>query len=385
MRFPEFDKAEFESRWQRARTLMAEARLEALFITSESNFRYLSGHVTPFWVSKTRPLFFLLPLRREPILLVTTNQVATAQATSWVEEVRYWEGFAAEGVDLVAQTIRDLGLASGRIGAELGSEQRLGLPYNEFVRLQSLLPQAAFVDAADLLWQLRQVKSPAEIVYLRQAALITSRAYEELFATVHEGMSEQEVFATFVSSTFRQGAERPGYVPLHSGDGNYGRHATYPTNRILRQGDLLWMDGGCVYHGYWSDCSRLVAIGQASEQQKDRYRKVRTIIHTCLHAVRPGIPLTELTRLARQEFEKAGLPFSSLSRIGHGLGLDITEPPSLNLTDPTIIQPGMVLTMEPTCATDFGFFQLEENFVVTPDGYTLLTEPAPEELPIIGN
>jgi Xaa-Pro aminopeptidase len=383
VRFPEFDKREFEHRWQRARTLMAEAQLDALFITSTNNFRYLSGHVTPFWVSKTRPLFFLLPLRRDPILLVTTNQVETAQATSWVEEVRSWEGFATAGVELVAQTIRDLGLTSGRIGAELGYEQRLGLPYHDFVHLQHLLPQATFVDAADLLWQLRQVKSAAEIAYLRQAATITNNAYQEIFHTVQEGMTEQEVFVHFVSSVFRQGAERPGYIPMHSGEGNYRRYATNPTNRLLRQGDLLWMDGGCVYHGYWADCSRLMAIGQASAQQQEHYRQVRAIMHKCLHAVRPGVSMATLARLAMQEFETAGLPFSSYSRIGHGLGLDITEPPSINHTDPTIIQPGMILTMEPTSATDFGFFQLEENYVVTPEGYALLTEPAPEELPIL--
>ena len=93
--------------------------------------------------------------------------------------------------------------------------------------------------------------------------------------------------------------------------------------------------------------------------------------------------MAELTRLAMKQFEDAGLALNAHSRVGHGIGLDITEPPSINLTDPAIAQPGMALTMEPTSATEFGFFQLEENFVVTPDGYELLTEPAPEELPVV--
>ena len=79
MRFPEFERAEFEGRWERARARMAAAGLDALLIASEQNFRYLGGLVTPFWVSKSRPLFLLLPLRQDPVLVVTTNQVETAR------------------------------------------------------------------------------------------------------------------------------------------------------------------------------------------------------------------------------------------------------------------------------------------------------------------
>ena len=197
----EFEPAEYAARWQRARTGLAARGLDALFITSEANYRYLSGHVTPFWVSKTRPLFFLLPLHSQPVVFVTASQVPAVRATSPVADVRAWEGFVAPGLDLVVQTLRELGLARGRIGAELGEEQRLGLPYADFLALQQRLPGAAFVDAAPLLWELRRLKSPAEIAYLRRAAQIASAAYRTLFAQVRVGMSEREVFALFVTST----------------------------------------------------------------------------------------------------------------------------------------------------------------------------------------
>jgi Xaa-Pro aminopeptidase len=381
--FAEFDAAEYAGRWARARAAMADAGLDALFISSECNYRYLSGHVTPFWVSKSRPMFLLLPLRGEPILFVTTSQVPTVRATSPVAEVRAWEGFVAPGVDLLEAALHELGLAAGRIGAELGEEQRLGLPYADFVDLQNRLPRAAFVDAAELLWALRMIKSPAEIAYLRRSAAIASAAYRELFAAVRPGMSEREVFATFVASTIRQGAERPGYVPVHSGAGHYQRISMGPTDRRLAPGDLLWLDGGCVYRGYWSDFARMVAIGRPTAAQRDRYRRVRAVMHDCIAAVRPGVTMPELTARAQRAFAAAGLAFSSHSRIGHGLGLDITEPPSINLADETVVQPGMVLTMEPTSAAEDGFFQLEENYVVTAGGCELLTEPAPAELPVI--
>lgn len=381
--FAEFDQAEFETRWARARAGLAEAGLDALLITSESNYRYLSGHVTPFWVSKTRPLFFILPLHGQPVVLFTSSQEPAAAATSWVVDRRSWDGFAAPGIDLVAATLGELGLASGRIGAELGEEQRLGIPYTEFVRLQQGVPRATFVDAAPLLWRLRLIKSPAEITYLRRSATIASTAYRELFAAVRPGLTEAEAFAHFVASTIRQGAERPGYVPVHSGPGHYHRHTLGPTNRALRHGDLLWLDGGCVYRGYWSDFARLAAIGQATSAQRQHYRRLRAIMQAGVALLQPGASMGEVTRQVHQQLRAADLPFSATARLGHGLGLDITEPPSINASDPTIIEPGMVLTMEPTSATNFGFFQLEENVVITPSGPELLTEPAPAELPVL--
>ena len=200
-RFPEFEKTEFEHRWERARSLMRSAGLDALFVTSESNFRYLSGHVTPFWVSKSRPLFFILPREAPPVLLVTQNQVGVARATSWVEDVRSWEGFVKEGVDLLVSTLQELRLARGRIGAELGFEQRLGLPFQDFLALQRQVPDARFVDAADLFWQMRLIKSDAEIAYLRRSAQIASRAYRDVFESVRGGVTEQEVFAAYAAST----------------------------------------------------------------------------------------------------------------------------------------------------------------------------------------
>jgi Xaa-Pro dipeptidase len=383
LRFPEFDRAEFEQRWERARSLMAEVGLDALFIANEQNFRYLSGLVTHFWVSKSRPLFFILPTRRDPVLVVTPNQVSTAEATSWVQDVRSWEGFAAEGIDLVATTLRELGLAGGQIGAELGHEQRINLPFAEFVRLQGLLPEARFVDAADLLWKLRLTKSPAEIEYLRRSNEITSTAYSETFATLREGMTEREIYAAWVMSAFRQGAERPGYLPMTSGEGNYHRRAALPNDRALRRGDLFWMDGGCIYRGYWTDVARMAAIGSATDRQKQHYTIVRSAMHKAIQATRPGVTMAELVGVARKEMEDHDVKLTALSRIGHGIGLDITEPPSIVASDPTVVRPGMALTMEPTSMTEFGFFQLEENYVVTEDGPVILTESAPEELPVV--
>ncbi len=384
MSLAEFPRSEYEARWARARTAMARAGLDALFVTSEANYRYLSGHHTGFWLSKSRPLCLLLPQEGEPVLLLTTNQVPLARAMSPVAAVRAWDGFVAEGVPVIADAIREAGLARGRIGAELGFEQRLGIPVAELGRLESLLPGAAFVDAADVLWGLRRHKSPAEVGCLRESARITGEAYAAMFAGVRPGMSEREAHRTFLVELFRRGAERPGYVPITSGPGRQDTRTGGPTDRALAAGDLLWLDGGCASLGYWSDFSRMVAVGRCSPAQAATYRAVREITHQAVAAIRPERPLAEVVAGVRREFERRGFAWGATSRIGHGLGLDLTEPPSLRADAPEVFEPGMVLTIEPTVVADHGLYQLEEIYVVTGTGAELLTPPAAPELPVVG-
>ncbi len=381
---PEFEQVEYHTRWRRAREAMAAAGLDALFVTSEANYRYLSGHHTGFWISKARPMMMLLPRDRDPVLFLTTNQVPQAEAMSPVRDIRSWDGFMAEATPVVGDALKGLGLARGRIGAELGFKQRLGIPLLELRRLEAMVPDAALVDAADVLWRLRRVKSKAEVAYLRETARITADAYDAMFATVRPGTTEREAHRTFLVELFRGGAERPGYIPITSGPGNYTRRTGGPTDRQLEAGDLLWLDGGCSYMGYWADFSRAVAVGRRSEAQADAYRTVREITHDALEEVRPGRPVSGIVRRVQKAFDRHGFPWGATSRIGHGIGLDLTEPPSVrdDVEDP--LEPGMVLTCEPTVVAEHGLYQFEEIYVVTDRGAELITRPAPPELRVVG-
>ena len=380
---PEFPRAEYEVRWRRARELMGRAGLDALLVTSEANYRYLSGHHSAFWLSKARPMMLLLPREPPPILFLTTNQLPQAAFMSPVQDIRSWDGFMAEAIPVLADAIREAGLGRGRIGAELGFKQRLGIPVTEFQRLQALLHEAAFVDAAEVLWRLRRVKSPAEVGCLREAARITGEAYQAMFDTVRPGMTEREAHRTFLVELFRRGAERPGYIPITSGAGHYHRRTGGPTDRRLEPGDRLWLDGGCSFQGYWADFSRTVAVGRCTAAQAAAYREVRAVTHGCLEEARPGRPIAALALRAQREFERRGFPWGAVSRVGHGIGLDLTEPPSIRADVDEPLQPGMVLTIEPTVVADHGLYQLEEIYAVTEAGHELLTAPAPPELRVV--
>ncbi len=380
---PEFPASEYESRWRRARAAMEAAGVDGLLLTSEANYRYFSGHFSRFWVSKARPFLMLLPREREPVLLMTDNQFPLASETSPVRDIRSWEGFMPEAIPALAGAIRDAGLADGRIGAELGFKQRMGMPFNEFVRLREMVPGAAFVDAADLLWELRMIKSPAEVAYLRESIRITCGAYDAAFAAAKPGMTEREVYRAFTVALLQGGAERLGYITVTSGEGNYHRRTGGPTDRKLEEGDLLWFDGGCTYFGYWADLSRMVAVGSRSREQAEAYRNIMAVVRMTLEEVKAGNPIGGIDRRARAELDSLGYPYGSASRVGHGIGLDQTEPPSIIDGVEAPLRAGMVLSTEPTYLAGHGLYQIEELYAVTETGYDLLTHPAPAELRVV--
>ena len=314
---------------------------------------------------------------------MTDNQFPLASETSPVRDIRSWEGFMPEAIPALAGAIRDAGLANGRIGAELGFKQRMGMPFNEFIRLREMVPGAAFVDAADLLWELRMIKSPAEVAYLRESIRITCEAYDAAFAAARPGMTEREVYRDFTVALLQRGAERLGYITVTSGEGNYHRRTGGPTDRKLEEGDLLWFDGGCTYFGYWADLSRMVAVGSCSREQAEAYRNIMAVVQMTLEEVKAGNPIGGIDRRARAELKRLGYPYGSASRVGHGIGLDQTEPPSIIEGVEAPLRAGMALSTEPTYLAGHGLYQIEELYAVTETGYDLLTHPAPAELRVV--
>jgi Xaa-Pro aminopeptidase len=378
-----FDAAEYADRCARARAGMAAAGLDALWLTAEANYTYLSGHRTGMFAIKSRPLSLLLPRDGEPALVVARTHLAQAAATSWVPDQRGYDGFEDEALALLADVVRARGLASGRIGAELGHEQRLGLSPLGLDRLRARLPSATWHDAAPLLWELRLVKSPAEIACLRRAGAATAEAYGSVLGRARAGVAEIELYRAFATGAIGAGADRPGFFFVHSGAGGYQPSDGAPTDRRLAAGDLLWMDAGALWRGYWADYVRMASVGEPTPDRRRRYETVFRASRAVLAAVRPGVPVAELARLCAEHLTGAGEAPGTASRVGHGIGLDLTEPPSLNEAEPAVLRPGMALAIEPTIVAADGRFVVEENVVVTDTGYDFLSRPADPELPVV--
>lgn len=388
-RHPEFSEAEIHDRWARARALMDRVGLGALLVTGEFNYRYLTGHWSGRATFRARPMFLLLPRDGEPCLVITSVEVDQARTATWVADIRYIveprgsNDYMGPAVDLLIRAVREQGLGRGRIGCELGIQQRIGMPVEEFRRLAAQLGEAAIVDASALLWELRAVKSAAEVEYLRRSALITSEAYRRCLGAVRPGMTERDLFRSLAVAMLEQGADSLGYIPVNADI----RHPVPAgaTDRRIAAGAVVHVDAGCIVRGYWSDFSRALAVGEVPIAYRRGYTILRTVMHDCIGTLKPGIPLRSIPAYFKRALEKEGYWEPGIGRMGHGIGLEQPEPPSLDFANGEATTPGMVLCIEPRIVFGDGSrLVLEEEVLITEDGYVLLSEPCAPELPVAG-
>jgi Xaa-Pro aminopeptidase len=375
---------EREEYLQRIARLAALARAEGLdgvLLSAESNIDYFSGfqHHAP-WSLFARPFFEVVSADGRAALITHTFLQGEMERMAAVRDIRTHTKSGDAPIGLVADTLRDLGIRSGRVGTELGYEQRLGMSYRDFVELGRAVPEIEFVDCAPLLWSLRLKKSPAEAALMRRACEVTALAFAACFGAVRAGMTEREVCRVAVETMVHHGADRPGFILVASGPENYRCLSRKPTDRSLQPGDMLWIDMGAVYEGYWSDFCRAGVVGGPSREQTRVQQTILEVNDACLAAVKIGEPVKRVAEAADAAFERLGMDVRvGAGRIGHGMGLMSTEPPHVARYEETIMDEGLVITIEPRILTSFGVFNCEEVFVVTRHGPELLTT-APREL-----
>ena len=370
-----FPKSEYEGRWENARKRMAEAGLDVLLVTEKANYVYFCGGNPDF--SFSRPTALILPREGDPICVVQRFFKDLTQRSTYVDDVRVYETLGGAPVEMIAGALKDRGVAGGKIGCELGYEQRMGLSLEDFRALTMALSGATFGDASGVVWGCRMVKSSAEIERLRKAGRITGEVYEALFPAVRPGMTEAEVVDRFLQMHLERGGASPWFL-INSGPENYDIPCGGPADRTLKAGDVLWMDGGCSVGDYWSDFTRMVFLGEPTDDQRRIYDLVVDITRKTVEAVRPGVKCSDLQAHNDRLWEEAGHDYNEINfaggRIGHGMGTMITEPPHVAAYDPTVLGPGMVITIEPGWMRPDGCFHVEDNVLVTEEGYEVLSQ-----------
>jgi Xaa-Pro dipeptidase len=372
----EIKTGEYSQRMTRARELMEQKELDALLLFTGPNLVYFTG--VPCGRSGSRPFLFILPKRGNPVLIVHDGRQFEARRLGIVDDVRTYTYLSHLPLETTLKALADLDLLGAQIGAELGGEMVLDLPFSELTNLQNALPGAEFVDASQLLWQMRMVKSPAEAACVTGACKITLEAYERTFKSIRQGMTEAEIESAMMQNMLKLGGFAP-WVLITSGSGNYDLVSKGGSQRRVQPGDMVWMDSGCSVEGYFSDFGRAGVLGGPSKAQEDAQRKIHEITYMGVEMLRPGIPVAEIATCCNEAVRNFGIPITSnisklAARVGHGLGRTPTELPSLSEDDPTILLEGMIMTVEPGVATEFGTFHIEENVLITQDGPQLLTD-----------
>ncbi len=379
-----FAVTEYRARLTRAQAMMDKAGLHALLLTTEPEVRYFTGYLTRFWESPTRPWFLILPLSGDPIAVIPSIGAPLMGAT-WIRDVRSWRSpdYTDDGVSLVVDALGGVTPKAGRIGVPSGPETHLRLPLDSWHALKARLPDRAFADDAGIVRALRQIKSKAEVDKIAAACAVADAAFARVPEIAAPGMPLSQVFRHFQMLCLEEGADWVSYLAGGAGPDGYSDIIAPATDTPLAIGDVLMLDTGAVRDGYFCDFDRNWSLGPATPEATSAYARLIEASEAGFAAARPGATAADLFH-AMDAVLTGGAGGSDAGRYGHGLGMQLTEWPSLIPDDHTVLAPGMVLTLEPglELAPGRGLVH-EENIVITATGARYLSTPAPRVLPEI--
>jgi Xaa-Pro aminopeptidase len=374
---------------------MEKHSIDALLLTQKENVIYFSGLRTITWGSKDRPIGVVVPKAKDkPVaLIIPENLIEVAHHSSWIDKVCPWggwrvKGIAADPITAFFDTCKSLCGDQGIIGLELGFDMRIGMSQEDFKDLQSRLSGFTMVDASSLLWDLRMIKSPLEIEALRKVCDATTKAFERGFSAIRPGMTERKLAGIIMSELALQTEELPGFVMVRSGKLKYGMVNVEPFEKPMEPGDIVVTDVGASYKYYCSDFMRMACIGKPSAEQRRIFNGELAAQQAGVDIIKPGIQLHVIFDACYNTLMEHGLKehVPGLERVGHGVGLEFHEAPSIAKGSKVIVQPNMVLTVEPIFwdMPDHihGNFAIEDMVLVTEKGHEVLST-FPKDLYIV--
>lgn len=380
-----FAEAEFAARTAQAQKRMVQLDLAGLLLMSEAELRYFSGFHTLFWQSPTRPWFLFVPVEGKPVAIIPEIGAALMRQT-WIDDIRTWSAPNPQddGISLLTDLLLPLAQTGASIGVLKGHETALRMPLGDYERLLAGLPGLRIDDATRIVRALRMVKSPAEIEKLAHICAIGSATFALVPNFSREGVALEDVFRAFRREALLQGADDVPYLVGGAGPGGYCDVISPPSRRALRSGDVMMLDTGATWSGYFCDFNRNFAIGHADDRSRRAYDVLWRATEAGLAAARPGTTCRELFQAMKSVIAEMDDRGGDVGRLGHGLGMQLTEWPSHAQFDETVIEEGMVLTLEPSLGYGNGQIMVhEENIVVRADGADLLSARAAPELLVI--
>ncbi len=334
--------------------------LDALLVSYLPNIRYLAGFTGSLAL----------------VLVASGRRLILGDSRYWVQMATECPSFELVRVTssggiwpLAAETIRKRGLRMvGVEGSAMTLDQQANLA-REVGSGVELVPKSGLVEA------LRLLKTPTEIGYLREAARISSRAFEETVQEIRPGMREREVAWMLEDGFRRHGGEGLSFPPIvASGERGALPHGR-ASERVMQPGDLVTMDFGTTYRGYPADITRSFVLGTPTSRQEQVLGILRAAQEASLAATRPGVSAAEIDGIARSIVRDGIGPEGCFGHgLGHGIGVEVHEAPWLRASDQSPLQAGMVTSNEPGIYIEgWGGARLEEMVLVTATGHEVLS------------
>ena len=360
---------EYRGRLEHAQKLMTELtpKYEALFVAPGSSLYYFTGIR---WGMSERLLALVLPRTGEPIMVVPAfEEGRMREKLQFPAEVLIWQEDQSP-TKIAAAALADRGIRTGRIGVEETA------PFTFYDHLRAAAPGLECVSADPVTIGCRGRKSPHELELMRLACEATFDVFRAVFASVKEGMSQEEIGKLVEGGFSKMGLHGGALVLL-------GTSAALPHGTIkpqkLKEGDVVLIDGGCAVEGYQSDVTRTGILGKPSEKVARVFEVVRKAQDAALDAARAGRPSGTVDDAARKVVTDGGFgpDYKTFThRVGHGIGLDGHEHPYLVRGSHTVLEPDMTFSNEPGIylVGEFGL-RCEDDMVITENGPAQLLTP----------
>jgi Xaa-Pro aminopeptidase len=356
---------EYGQRRQAVGQGLAARKLDAMLVAYSANLRYLSGF------TGSNGSLLVLPDRA----ILFTDPRYQIQAPQEVNcQVRVAKGpLVASIAALISRLrLRRVGYEPPRMTCDWFDALRRNVPSRA-----SLEPVNGWIE------QLRMIKSPGELERIRRSVETNSRAFEQVLKRVRAGITEQDLAAELEYRMRRLGADKPAFETIVAGGKRGALPHAQPTAARLETGGLVVVDMGAVQDGYCSDMTRMLFLGSPGPKVMRTYRAVLEAQAAATDAVRPGVSTAYVDRQARKVLQGYGLDAAFVHSTGHGLGLEIHEPPRIGKRDKARLEAGMTITIEPGVYLEgFGGIRIEDTVVVTAAGCEILT-PTSKDLHVV--
>ncbi|MGY0399506.1 MAG: M24 family metallopeptidase [Ostreibacterium sp.] len=380
-----FNQKEYENRLFRIQKLMFDEQMDAILLTTQVDIEYYTGFKTQFFQSPTRPWYVLIPLEGKPKAIIPAIGYSGMKST-WIDEIQIWASPNPEdeGMLLLDSSIKALMKKFKVLGIPQGHESTLRMPLCDYNKLLSNLHAIQIKDATKILRYVRYIKSQAEIEKIKYICQVVSQGFEDLPSLLKIGETERSNCQRFKSHLLSLGVDDFPYLISGSGQGGYGSIIMGPSERILENGDIFIIDTGCVFDSYFCDFDRNYAFGYASDEAKKAYEVVFKATDVGFEVCKVGNTTSDVFNAMNKIMQEDGALGNSVGRLGHGLGMQLTEWPSNTVNDNTPLEHGVVLTLEPGMEYLPGKEMVhEENILITDDGPIYLSKRAQSELPLI--
>jgi Xaa-Pro aminopeptidase len=359
-------KAIYLDRLSRAAGETASRELDALVVSRSRDLAYLTGYDP---MPLPRPTLLMLRPNHDAVMLVPELERALAAASPVGEhlELVTWR----DGSDPYEAAA---GLLAG--AARIAVADRLWAIH--LLGLQRELPGAEFSPASPVMSRLRAVKDEHELGALRRAGRAADETFRQILTMPFQGRAEEDVAHDLAELLVRNGHARADFTIVASGPNAASPHHE-PGGRTILPHDAVVMDFGGELAGYFSDTTRTVVVAEAPDGFDQAYTVVQEAQAAAVEAVRPGQEAQEIDRAARTIIDRAGYGERFIHRTGHGIGLELHEPPYMVEGDRTILEPGMTFSVEPGIYLEGRFgIRIEDIVAVTDDGVERLNRSTRE-------